>query len=196
MFTGNALPQGVLGCLAVCMMASAAMAVDGVLEINQTCAVNTGCFSGDSAGLPVTITGAAGRSYRLTTDLTVADENTDGIQVSANDVSIDLNGFAIVGPVTCSGSPLTCSHASGTGSGIERTTLTVRGTSVKNGSIKGMGNYGVRLGDQAEVMNLRVAWNRSAGILVNSDSMITGNTTHENGYGISTSSSSTISKSL
>ena len=41
-------------------------AVDGVLEINQTCAVNTGCFSGDAAGFPVTIDGSAGLSYVLT----------------------------------------------------------------------------------------------------------------------------------
>jgi hypothetical protein len=64
-------------------LASPALAVDGVLEINQACAVNTGCFSGDAAGLPVTITAAG--SYRLTGNLTVPDENTDGIAVSAND---------------------------------------------------------------------------------------------------------------
>jgi hypothetical protein len=64
--------------------------------------VNIGCFSGDAAGLPVTINGAAGRSYRLTGDLTVPDENTNGIVVSANDIGIDLNNFAIIGPVTCS----------------------------------------------------------------------------------------------
>jgi hypothetical protein len=32
-----------------------ALAVDGVLEINQTCAEQTGCFTGDAAGFPVTI---------------------------------------------------------------------------------------------------------------------------------------------
>jgi hypothetical protein len=30
-------------------LTSPALAVDGVLEINQACAVNTGCFSGDAA---------------------------------------------------------------------------------------------------------------------------------------------------
>ena len=82
-------------------LSSPALAVDGMLEINQACAVSTGCFSGDAAGLPVTITAAG--SYRLTSNLTVPDENTDGIVVSANDISIDLNGFGIIGPVTCSG---------------------------------------------------------------------------------------------
>ena len=47
--------------------AGPALAVDGVVEINQTCAVNTGCFAGDTPGFPVTITVAG--SYRLTSNL-------------------------------------------------------------------------------------------------------------------------------
>ncbi len=39
-----------------------AWAVDGVLEINQACAVNTGCFAGDTAGFPVII--ASGPLHR------------------------------------------------------------------------------------------------------------------------------------
>ncbi len=41
-------------------LAGPALAVDGVLEINHTCATQTGCFSGDTAGYPVTIDGTAG----------------------------------------------------------------------------------------------------------------------------------------
>jgi hypothetical protein len=41
--------------LLLLLFATPALAVDGVLEINQTCAVQTGCFSGDTAGFPVTI---------------------------------------------------------------------------------------------------------------------------------------------
>ena len=48
-------------------LAGPALAVDGVVEINQTCAVQTGCFSGDTAGYPVTITQPG--SYRLTSNL-------------------------------------------------------------------------------------------------------------------------------
>jgi hypothetical protein len=51
----------------------AAYAAEGIAEINQTCAVQTGCFAGDSPGFPVTIDGSAGGSYRLTSDLSVAD---------------------------------------------------------------------------------------------------------------------------
>ena len=52
-----------------CLLSSAAFAVDGVLEINRACATNSGCFSGDSPGYPVTINGIAGRSYKLTSDI-------------------------------------------------------------------------------------------------------------------------------
>ena len=173
-------------------LSSPALAVDGVLESNQACAVNTGCFSGDAAGLPVTITAAG--SYRLTSNLTVPDENTDGIVVSANDVGIDLNNFAIIGPVTCSTIPVTCSHASGTGSGVELASLSTRGTSVKNGSISGMGYNGVYLGEQAEVTNLRVRWNRFRGIYAYSGSTVSGNTAYTNGGdGIYAYAGSTVS---
>ncbi len=57
-------------------LTSPALAVDGVLEINQACA-DSGCFSGDGAGFPVIISAAG--SYRLTSNLVVPNENTDGI---------------------------------------------------------------------------------------------------------------------
>ena len=118
---------------------------------------------------------SASGSYRLTSNLVVPNENTDGIQVTAHSVSIDLNGFEIRGPVTCSGSPLTCTPSSGTGSGVETYTNTIRGVAVRNGSITGMGNYGVWLGEQAEVRDLRLRHNRSGGVSASSGSTISGN---------------------
>ncbi|MBY0401631.1 hypothetical protein K2X89_15160, partial [Myxococcota bacterium] len=72
-------------------------ASDGILEINQTCATLSGCFSGDAPGFPVTIDGTAGSSYLLTSDLVVRNVNTDGIFVSVARISIDLNGFGVNG---------------------------------------------------------------------------------------------------
>jgi hypothetical protein len=69
-----------------------AYAVDGVLEINQACAVNTGCFSGDTADFPVTISALG--SYRLTSNLIVPDTKS-AITAGVGDVTIDLNGFMI-----------------------------------------------------------------------------------------------------
>ena len=181
------------GSLALALSAPApALATEGVLEINQTCAVNTGCFSGDSAGFPVTITAAG--SYRLTSNLSVSDEHTNVMTVAAHDVGIDLNGFAITGPVTCSGTPLSCSHASGTGSGVVYSSSLFQGTALTNGSVAGMGSYGVQLGPQAVVTSLRARENRTAGIWVGNGSTVSENSAHRNGaHGIYAAGSSTVS---
>jgi parallel beta-helix repeat protein len=158
--------------------------------------VQTGCFSGDAAGYPVTIDGTAGRSYRLTGDLIVPDENTDGIVLSTSDIGIDLNNFTIIRQ-GCVGKTINCIPArdSGSGSGVARTSFLNRGISVKNGSITGMGLYGVILGDQAEVSGLRVRWNGRDGIFVSKGSTVWGNTAYQNGDdGIQTSSGSTVSR--
>ncbi len=80
-------------------LSSVAHATDGVVEINQTCAVNTGCLPGDAAGFPVTI-GESG-SYRLTGDLVVPTAGTTAIDVTTSDVTIDFNGFGVFGPTVC-----------------------------------------------------------------------------------------------
>jgi hypothetical protein len=87
------------------------LAADGVLEIGQTCAVQTGCHAGDAPGFPVTIDQPG--SFVLTSDLRVADANLDALQIQSDDVSIDLNGFTIVGPVDCTGlgSEVSCQHS-------------------------------------------------------------------------------------
>jgi len=173
--------------------AGPALAVDGVLEVNQTCAVQTGCFAGDTAGYPVTINGSAGRSYRLTSDLIVPDENTDGIRVSTSTLTIDLNGFEIVRS-GCEGATTNCAPALGSGAGVERISTSNRGISVKNGSITGMGSYGVLLSGPAEVSGLRVRWSRLDGIAVGAGSTISDNTVYENGgAGISAGAGSTVS---
>ena len=172
----------------------AAQATDGVIELNETCAVQTGCFLADAPGYPITIVGQiAGGTYRLTSNLVVPNENTDGIQVSVSSVTIDLNGFEIVRN-GCQGATSLCTPLSGIGSGIIRSTSSHRGTAVKNGTITGMGQYGVRLAEQAEVTNLRVRWNRYSGIQVGDGSTVSGNTAYENGLdGIGGSSGSTVS---
>lgn len=183
--------SGVL--LTVCTGSISASASDGISEINQTCAVQTGCFAGDTAGFPITIDGAAGRSYRLTGDLVVPDENTDGIQVSADNITIDLAGFEVRGPVVCSGEPLACTPNAGTGSGIEGIPL-VTGISVRNGSIRGMGLNGVTLSFQAEVTHVRFRSNRRDGINVSRGSNVSSNTAYQNGSrGIFVEAGSTVS---
>ena len=171
-----------LALLALSAVPSLALARDGVLEINQSCAVIGGCFSGDSAGFPVTIDGSAGRSYLLSGDLLVPDADTDAIHLSSSNISIDLNGFRIIGPSCVGATSNSCVPSTGDGSGIEvDNTATRFGTSVTNGSIIGMGRSGVRLGPQSRVTRLRVRWNRLAGIDVRAGSTVSGCITYQNG---------------
>jgi hypothetical protein len=115
-------------------------AADGVVLINQNAALAGNVTPGDAPGFPVTISVAG--SYRLSGNLTVPDANTAAINLTADNVTIDLNGFSIVGPTACSGFPTTCSPT-GTGSGITGGSL--RNISILNGYIRGMGGRGVFL---------------------------------------------------
>jgi hypothetical protein len=138
-----------------------------VLEINQACATVTGCFPGDSPGLPVTINAAG--SYALTGNLTVAASGVSGIVITAADVSLDLNGFAISGPGSCtgSGSGLSCA-AVGSGRGVDGGAR----VQVRNGSVRGFGNRGVYLGERSRVDGLVVEANGAGGIAVGLGSLV------------------------
>ena len=121
-------------------------AVDGVREINQACAVNTGCFPGDTAAFPVVIT--ASGSYRLTSDLSPAA--ADAINVNAEDVTIDLNGFRLVGAGCCTGiSADATPHVA-----------------VRNGLVRGF-QFGLDMGAHNRVENLPVRNCGATGIIMN-----------------------------
>lgn len=158
-------------------------AVDGVIEINQARALKGGVTPGDTPGFPVTI--SVSGSYRLTSNLTLPDATTAGIDVAADNVSIDLNGFAIIGPATCSGGPpvTTCLPTPPLGQGnigIDWRAFAT-GTTVKNGSIQGMSSIGLNLGRGARISGVTVRWSERNGILVGDGSTIIGCTLVENG---------------
>ena len=86
---------------------------DGVIEINQA-------IVEDGGGFPYSIIQAG--SYMLTGNLVVPDENKTAINIeeSVGSATIDLNGFAIIGPVVCTvnqSSELDCT-GSGEGTGF------------------------------------------------------------------------------
>ena len=157
-------------------------AVDGVIEINQTCAVHTGCHENNSAGFPVLISGDAKTSYRLTSDLVLPDENTTAIMINRINVSIDLNGYSIMR----TGCHTACDSISGTGSGIEILTNGFSGVAIKNGTISGLGRDGVRSlnGSHITVESLRVSSNGSLGIRLDIASIVRGCTVYNNNQGI------------
>lgn len=179
---------------------TAADAVDGVILIDQNKAMTGGVTPGDTPGFPVSITQPG--SYRLVTNLVIADPNTNAIEISANHVTIDLNGFAIMGPADCSsGFPCANTAASsvrghGVEAGSDAPAKTYYDISVRGGTITGMGADGVHLlGDAMRVEELRVRGNGLSGIVIRgtgiaglaTNSIVRGNNVQLNGsYGIKT----------
>src|SRR6266404_299820 len=126
--------------LAMALVPFCAFGVDGMVLINQSTVMAAG-------GFPYRITQPG--SYRLSGNLTVPDVNATAIQVMADNVTIDLNGFSIIGPVVCTGFPVqTCSpnptflRASGVDGG------SYSNITVVNGTVRGMGFYGILLQGQ------------------------------------------------
>lgn len=145
---------------ALALVPLAAVASDGAIEINQTRALAGGVTAGDAPGFPVTL--SASGAYRLTGDLDVRGEATPGdvtaIEISADDVTLDLGGYAIRGPVVCTGggSLLSCpGTGSGRGVGIA-SAATPTNTWVRHGRIIGMGSLAVQVLDGARLEDLSV----------------------------------------
>ncbi len=171
-------PVSVVKCIVLvagllALLPAAALGSDGRIEINQTCAVRTGCTSGDTPGFPVTL-GASG-SYVLTSSLRVPETGVDGIQttLAASMVSIDLGGFEIVRE-GCDRATPDCTTHLGTGHGIAFAGSGV--LRVSDGTIGGMGGAGVNAPNAtaAWLARLRLDYNRLGGARLASASVVTG----------------------
>jgi hypothetical protein len=151
------------------------LAVDGVVEINQAVVDAAG-------GYPYAIKSSG--SYRLTGNLDLkaagAGPNVTAIEVkpAATEVTIDLNGFAILGPAVCSPAfparPTSCTNK-GTGDGIlvdepGSVATTVR---VFNGTISGMGEYAINSANgRLFVQSLHVLGNALGGVYGGGECMV------------------------
>ena len=140
--------------------AFALWAVDGVVEINHARAEAGGVTPGDTEGYPVTIDQPG--SYRLTGNLNLPDENTSGVVIEADNVTLDLNGFSIIGPAVCMGfgRGVSCS-VTGSGSGI---IVSGNFAIVRNGTVSGAGDRGVKVFGRALVEGIQANRNGSHGI--------------------------------
>ena len=147
------------------LLPSAIRAVDGVVLIDQNRALAGGITPGDTPGFPITISQSG--TYRLTGNLTVPDANTNAFTLTAEFVTIDLNGYSIIGPTVCLpvGETVTSCSPSGGGSGVTLN-FNQRGIAVVNGVVRGMGFLGIDLGtgDGHLVKNVRAESNGAGGI--------------------------------
>ena len=183
-----------VGLLILLAFASVALAVDGTVLINQSTITNglTGCPTGGH--FPIIICQAG--SYRLSGNLTIPDASTTAIVVSADNVTIDLNGFSIIGPVVCSGSPaVTSCSPPGGGNGISSSNTNV---AVLNGDIHGMGGLAINfLLAQDRVENVHVSNNDDGGILVGVGGKVSSCIANYNrGEGISVGNGSLVSGNI
>src|SRR5262245_24689246 len=93
----------VCAALATTALAVPALAVDGAIEFNQAAVSAGGITPGDTPGFPATL--SLPGSYRLTGNLDLRGEpsppNTTAVEITAKDVTLDLNGFAIIGNAVC-----------------------------------------------------------------------------------------------
>ncbi|HRQ65559.1 MAG TPA: right-handed parallel beta-helix repeat-containing protein [Xanthomonadaceae bacterium] len=125
---------------ALLLVATGAMA-DGTIELNHDCAL-AGCVPGDDPGYPITL--VEGGQYRLSSDLLVPASSM-GIYFDAPNARfvLDMSGFAIRGPYTCAGVPVSgCSGPGSAQSGIVLSS-SARGGHLRNGVVSGFGGFGV-----------------------------------------------------
>ena len=176
--------------VAALSVAAQALAVDGVIEINQARADKGGITPGDAPGLPITIsTGTFSTepmTFRLTGPL-VNSTTSDVIQILSPHVTVDLNGFMITCALgSCSGNGILSGEddvtvingsVRGFSEGID---LAGSGCRVEN--LRALGNgVGVRLGNDGSVRDCSTNGNSNDGIRVGAGCTVSGNTASANG---------------
>ncbi len=162
------------------LIPTASFAVDGVIEINQVCAVETGCTPSDDPGFPVSLD--AEGSYRLTSSLENLDPATD-VLFLGNGVQLDLNGFTVFGGRN----------------GINDTLglLSFPGHVIRNGFVEDAALAGIRSSGKAIVENVIARGNGDVGIFVGADSRVTGCVAEDNqGGGIGADANAIIENNV
>lgn len=131
------------------------MAENGRIEINQSSIDGAG-------GFPYTI--SAPGSYVLTSNLLNPSKDINALVIAAAKVQLDLNGFRIKGPITCTP---TCSD-SGSGSHI---VVQAADVVIRNGTVRGAGNAGIAaipVGERLNVERVRLIENGLHGVAASS----------------------------
>jgi hypothetical protein len=150
-----------------------ALATNGVVDINQARALAGGVTAGDTPGFPIIISESG--SYRLTSNIDITGVasplTTRAIEITAPDVSLDLNGFSVIGPVNCTGAGATISCLPAllvnaadliyAGSSASRLSL-------RNGSVRGAAASGIYLdGPDPSIRDLVSSSNFAEGVRFN-----------------------------
>jgi hypothetical protein len=159
-----------------------AAAVDGEILIDQARVNAGGITPGDAPGFPATLS-RPGR-YKLTGNLKVP-AGQYGIEVTQDEVTIDLNGFTI------SSNP--------PGEAVEAVLADgVTGLKVMNGTITGFQGTAIYnfSGKFSSVENMRIISNGGTGVAAGTDSRVRNSTIANNDVGIACASSCLVEQSV
>lgn len=176
-----------IACLMAIAQSASAQAV-----ITQNSALAGNVTPGDAAGFPITITQPG--SYKLMSNL-VVPAGTGGIEIKSDNVTLDLNGFTIAGPTTCTRTTatmaVTCSTTTGGYSNVGvKLNATGGMATVRNGSVQGFmigvfGDYG-----WLNVDNLSVKFNSYMGVALTMGGTLSNSRVQYNGsYGVNVTGS-------
>ena len=174
------------GWLVLALLAGPAHAIDGLIEINDASAQAGGVTPGDLPGYPVTLDQPG--SYRLTGNLGTSGTNLDVVEITTDDVTLDLNGFTI----RCL---YVFNPCVGTGIGVDAGTQA--NVTLRNGTVRDMGGSGVILsGNDNRVTGVQALSNGGNGVAVGAHGTVTNVLARSNGLsGIFGSTAATITGS-
>jgi hypothetical protein len=156
------------------LLSAPAFAIDGQVLINQSTVMAAG-------GFPYKITQSG--SYKLSGNL-VVPAGTDGIDILADNVTLDLNGFNIGSTYSCTYDN-TSVPCTGSTSGTGVYSVEHYNVSVTDGSITGFGSAGVDLYGSGEIIEGVRASQNGEGIVLDGGLVrhCTGNLNRRDGIG-------------
>jgi hypothetical protein len=150
--------------LAAALLGAAVHGAFAQATLDHAKAMAGGVTPGDTPGYPVTL--SASGHYVLTGNLAVP-AGTAGIVITSPHVTLDLNGFSVAGPVSCTQDSytlaVTCNAASDyTITGIQANEL--HDIVIRNGSVRGFAGYGIHSAGHSVVENVGVSSNSYIGL--------------------------------
>lgn len=154
---------------AAALLPGIAAAADGQILISQSKATAGNVTPGDTPGFPVTISRSG--SFRLSSNLVLpANMNLNAIELSDGvEITLDLNGFQIIGPCPRPFGVGACDGQGGTGKGVLGLGAIAR---IINGTIRGMASDGMDISSNVKLENMRLLENGGSGATLGRGSFV------------------------
>jgi len=184
-----AKPVLVAGAVAAVLWAAAGdlSPPSGPIAPTQRTPIGANTTPGDNDGTPSVYKISAAGSYYLTGNV-AGESDKIGIEIAASGVTLDLNGFDLVG-------------VAGSLDGVRTTVTDLTNIAVVNGSVRNWGGMGVNLAfapfpsHNGRVADVVASGNGNTGIFAGSNSVVTRCNARQNtGFGIATGAGSTITQ--